>query len=319
MAAKVREPRSMQSGRASGLETGVIFDIERHALHDGPGIRTLVFLKGCTLRCRWCSNPEGQSIRPEVLFYDQRCTGCGRCVDACPHGAIIPGGPHPRTDRSRCTGCGSCVAVCPVSARVLAGKTLRADQVLDIVLKDEVFYRHSAGGITVSGGEPLAQLQFLHDLLSGCKEYGIHTAVETAGHVSWETFERILPVTDLFLYDLKHMDEEKHLGSTGASNRQILQNLAKLASRGVEIIVRVPVVPQYNFSLAELEAIFTFVRSLSSIRELHLLPYHSLGASKYRALDREYGLTRDQPEDMAAMLRQAASLPTGDLRVRVEE
>jgi pyruvate formate lyase activating enzyme len=294
--------------------TATIFHIERHALHDGPGIRTLVFFKGCPLRCHWCCNPEGQLSSPELIYDREKCTGCGSCVKVCPARAASSSGEKIVTERLVCTAslsmagnkvsrvkpskrigvskandCNAeCVKECPAGARKIVGHQMTVEEVLSIVVRDEVFYRHSQGGVTASGGEPLLHAQFLAALFGCCASRGINTAVETCGNVPWERFEQILRVTDLFLYDLKHMDLEKHRKYTGVPNTLILDNLRALGRSGKEIVVRVPFVPGFNDTLAEIAAIADFVSSLGGTREMHLLPFHRLGISKYRKLEREY-------------------------------
>jgi len=288
-------------------ETAVIFNIERHALHDGPGIRTLVFFKGCTLRCHWCSNPEGQAGLAELLYRAKDCVSCMRCAEACPAGAVSPAsvdrspGGRPSgdrvllveaksvvTDRTLCTACGACVPVCPTGARTIAGRTMTALEALDAVLKDEVFYRNSGGGVTASGGEPLLRPVFVRELFEMAGAHGIHRAIETCGHVPWESVETVLPFTDLFLYDLKHMDPGVHLRFTAMGNSLILDNLGRLDESGAGIVVRVPLIPAFNDRVEDARAFARFTMSLKSRPAIELLPYHVLGRSKYHHLEKEY-------------------------------
>ncbi len=312
-----------------GTPQARIFSIERHALHDGPGIRTLVFFQGCPLRCRWCSNPEGLQARPQLLYNEQVCSSCGRCLPVCPAGAIsrkegrapAAGQGRPANDRAKCTGCGTCVGVCPAGARRICGALMSVEEILPIILRDEVFYRHSGGGVTLSGGEPLVQADFAAQLLARCRSSGIHTAVETCGAVPWSSLEQVVPVTDLFLYDLKHLDAGKHRQSTGAGNGEILENLTRLSRRGASIIVRVPVVPGFNDTPGELKRIVEFARSLQIIREIHLLPYHRLGLVKYRQMERRWELEDLETPDagrLHGILQEAESNAAPDIQVRME-
>lgn len=268
---------------------GRVFSIERYAVHDGDGIRTIVYLKGCPLRCLWCANPEGQEERSQLFFFPERCIGCGRCVDLCPKGGAlrnVGGGieHHP----SHCRGCGLCVEVCSAGARHLFGQSMSVEEVLVEVLKDSAFYRKSGGGITVSGGEPTMQPDFVASLLSECRRRGLHTALETCGYTSWTKLEAIAEHLDLALYDLKHMDSEEHRRLTGVPNDLILENLLQLSARGLSIVVRVPVIPGHNDSPDNLEALATFVEQLPSVRGVNLLPYHNYGSGKYARCGREY-------------------------------
>jgi pyruvate formate lyase activating enzyme len=268
--------------------TGLIFDIQRFSVHDGPGIRTLVFFKGCPLACLWCSNPESQQFYPEVLFDPTKCVACGGCAEACPHGAASTASGRLEYDRSRCVACGTCADACPAEARTLAGQRVTADHVMTEILKDAPFYANSGGGVTLGGGEPLAQAEFARAILTRCRTDRIHTAVETCGHVPWRAFQVVMPETDLFLFDLKHLDAVKYQAHTGGSAALALENLDRLAGVGAAVVVRVPVIPGFNDNVADVRNIAERV-ARSGIREIHLLPYHRLGAGKYGLLGREYG------------------------------
>ncbi|HID55249.1 TPA: glycyl-radical enzyme activating protein [Candidatus Poribacteria bacterium] len=274
---------------------GMIFDIKRFAVHDGPGIRTTLFLKGCPLRCIWCHNPEGISRRPQLVFTPQRCIGCGRCLDLCPQGAHrFDGGRH-LIEWEDCLGCGSCAEGCYSEALRIAGREVSVEEVMREVLSDRPFYETSGGGMTLSGGEPLAQPQFSLALLQAAKSEGIHTALDTSGFAPWETFEELLPFTDLILYDLKHMDERRHVELTGVSNGRILENLRRLDNAGKRIWVRIPLVPGYNDEDSNYHALGRFLSGLENVEQIHILRYHKLAESKYENIGRSYPLKGMEP------------------------
>ena len=263
-----------------------IFEIKQFAVHDGPGIRTTVFFKGCPLRCPWCHNPEGLSPAPQLAFYAHKCHACGACVAACPHGAHrITKGTHEFL-REHCVSCGTCAAFCPQKALTSYGKRVTVEQLLPLLLADREFYERSGGGVTLSGGECLLQPQFCAALLKELKKNGIHTAVDTCGAVPRESFDFVLPYTDLFLYDVKAIDGDLHRRLTGKDNRQLLANLRALDRVGAEVELRVPVVPGCNEG--EIDAIRAFAQTLQHPHKLTLLPYHELAAGKYRALGLSY-------------------------------
>ena len=263
---------------------GLIFDIQRFSIHDGSGIRTLVFLKGCPLRCDWCCNPESQSPTPELALYLARCIGCGACHEACPNRAVSRDGAGGfPTERTLCEICGRCVEACPAEARVLRGRRASVEEVLREVERDDLFYRRSGGGVTVSGGEPLLQAAFVAELLRACRQRGIGTAVETCGHAPWEDFARVLAHTDTVLFDIKHADPVAHRRFTGVGNELILANLRRAVESGIRVVLRLPLVPGVNADAGTVRSIATLARELG-IDELHLLPFHRLGESKYQAL-----------------------------------
>jgi pyruvate formate lyase activating enzyme len=272
------------------VTTGIVFDIRRYAIHDGPGIRTTVFLKGCALSCAWCHNPEGQAVGHEAMLRPDRCIRCGACVDACGHGAIRWSDGGPTTDRSRCTACGDCTAVCYAEARERVGREMTADDVLAEVARDAQFYEESGGGVTLSGGEPLLQGAFAAALLRGAKARGFHTALDTCGFAPWEGFARLRGSVDLFLYDLKLMDDARHRRFTGVSNAPILENLRALSGHGHRIVLRVPVIPGINDDPGNLDALARFAAGLPHLAGVDLLPYHHIGTDKYARLDRAYPL-----------------------------
>ncbi len=267
------------------MESGLIFNIQRYSIHDGPGIRTTVFLKGCPLRCSWCHNPEGISPEPEVTVLENRCMQCGECRLVCPQ--VKTSGNGSRTDQqARCIRCGACVKICPTEARQLVGRQINVQELLAEVLKDRVFYEQSAGGVTFSGGEPLMQPRFLQRLLEACRADGIHTAVDTSGYVSREDLLSAAPLTDLFLYDLKVMDDDLHRQWTGVSNAIILDNLHALGEIHQNIWIRMPLVPGFNDDPKHLEAVARFATSIPGVCQVNLLPYHRTAAHKWISLGR---------------------------------
>lgn len=301
------------------LATGIVFDIRRYSIHDGPGIRTTVFLKGCALSCLWCHNPESQASGPDLVLRENRCIKCGACVETCPHGAITWTDDGPVTDRSKCRRDGRCATVCYAEARALAGRTMTVDEVMEIVERDRPFYEESGGGLTLSGGEPLLQPYFSAALLKAAKARGIHTALDTCGHASWKSLDRLRRDVDLFLYDLKVMDEGRHRLYTGAPNHRILENLRALAARGHRIVLRVPVVPGINDDEENLEALRRFAAGLPNLAGLDLLPYHRIGVDKYARVGRTYPLpgTLPPPRERIAAVAEtlaAAGLPVGRRR-----
>ncbi len=286
--------------------TGWVFNVQRYAIHDGPGIRTTVFLKGCPLACLWCDNPESQSPRPQVFFWEDRCIHCGYCLTVCPTGAIL-GDAQARKeiDTEHCNLCGLCTEQCFAGALEQVGSQKTVDEIMGIVLEDQPFYDESGGGMTLSGGEPLAQPQFAFQLLKTAHEHGIHTAIETSGFGSWQTWENLLPYLDLILYDLKEVTGKQHKKFIGVSNELILDNLRRLAQTGKPIIIRRPVIPGYNDAPESIHILGQFVKQLETIHEIDLLPYHRLGQKKYEHLGRDYvlGDTPTMKDEEVAGLR----------------
>ena len=268
------------------MSSGIVFDIQKFSLHDGPGIRTTVFLKGCGLRCWWCHNPESQQPRPELLLRTELCIQCGACVGECPQAAIQPDGPRFITDRDVCARCGSCVATCAANARELVGQEMTVEQVMDVVLRDIMFYDESGGGVTFSGGEPLLQGDFVLDLLAACKAHELHTVVDTCGYANTDILARVRPYVDLFLYDVKVLDDARHREVTGASNTLILDNLRYLAEHQHPVLVRVPLIPNINDDEHNLRQLGELVRSMPNIQGVNVLPYHKLGQDKHERLGR---------------------------------
>jgi pyruvate formate lyase activating enzyme len=296
---------------------GLIFDIQRYSVHDGPGIRTLVFLKGCPLRCLWCSNPEGQETKPELAFRRSLCIGCGACVDVCGSGAILLKDHRIEIDRGKCTLCGECAKVCPSEALSTVGRWMTVDQVLEEVERDRVFYEASRGGITVSGGEPFLQAGFTEALLKACKAGGIATAIETCGYVSWHSMERVIQYADSVLYDIKELDDFRHHQLTGVSNRLILENARRIADLGFPLAIRYPVIPGFNDDPKDMDALFHFSKTLSGVTHLDLLPYHRLGESKYAMLGRDYPLGKLKPPTGQCLESLAQAAEKRGLEVRI--
>ncbi|MBP7402869.1 MAG: glycyl-radical enzyme activating protein [Clostridia bacterium] len=298
-------------------ESGFVFDIQRFSTHDGPGIRSTVFLKGCGLRCAWCHNPESWQPVPEMRYYAARCIGCGACAAVCGADACrMEGGLHVY-DRTRCIACGRCAKVCPTEAMVRTGRRMDVDEVTREVLRDRAFYDASGGGVTFSGGEPLAQPVFLHALLHAFREEGLHTAVETAGDVQWEDIERILPLTDLFLYDMKCVDDGLHRRLTGGGNARILENLRRLAASGTHPEIRIPVVPGCNDNDAETAAMAELAAALGPGVRVGLLPFHRMAAEKYDSLGLAYGMADTPMPDRERMDRIAAVFSARGVEVYV--
>lgn len=296
---------------------GIVFDIKKYAIHDGPGIRCTVFLKGCPLRCSWCHNPESWQAEPEPMVRLARCVQCGRCVEVCPESAILLVRGVPAADATRCTRCGTCLTACPANARQIAGRVMSATEILAEIEKDLIFYDTSGGGVTFSGGEPLMQPEFLIALLAECQKLDIHTAVDTCCYASHETVKQVARHADMFLCDIKHLDPEKHKIFTGVDNRLILDNIALLAESGKTIVVRIPVVPGFNDETEAIEAIALFVRGLKTIRQIDLLPYNSGGSAKARRLGRQADVPQRQPVSESAIKQFAERLAEHGFVVKV--
>lgn len=271
--------------------TGTVFDIMRFCIHDGPGIRTTVFLKGCPLKCWWCHNPEGQSAKPEIFARVDRCIGCGACVEACKVDAV---------GKSHCIRCGDCVKVCHTGARELVGQVMTVEQVMEQIEKDIIFYDESGGGVTFSGGDPLMQPDFLVALLKQCKALEIRTAVETSGCAKPEVLKRVAEYVDLFLYDVKAMSDKVHKDSTGVSNELVLDNLRELSAYHKNIEIRFPVIPGVNDDNENAAALAELASSLK-VKGVHLLRYHSAGSEKYRNLNKTYIMEDIEPPTDAKM------------------
>ena len=298
------------------MTTGRIFEIKRFAVHDGPGIRTTFFFKGCPLNCIWCHNPEGLDYEPELAFLERKCVGCGDCFAACPEGlhTVSEDGAHV-IDRENCTLCGRCVEACMPRALKLYGELYTPAELFELALLDRDFYAQSGGGVTCSGGEALVQSEFVSQFLSLCKNAVINTAVDTSGYAPWLCFEKVLPFTDLFLYDLKHIDSEKHKALTGSDNGLILDNLCELSKRGVPVEIRMPVIPGHNDSEHDIARTVEFLRSIRSLILIRPLPYHALSGSKYASIGKVSGIPAATGEENEAAMRVSSLLEDAGLPV----
>ncbi len=283
------------------VAAGWVFNIQRFSIHDGPGIRTTVFMKGCPLRCQWCHNPEGLERRAQIRLAPTLCSRCGRCAEVCEHGGHAVTAEAHTLLPDNCAACGECVDACPNGALELVGKRMTVEQVLAVVRRDVPFYEQSHGGMTLSGGEPLAQPDFTMALLSAARAEGIHNVIETCAYTRWERIEAILGLVDHWLVDVKHMDDERHRALTGVSNAQILSNIRRLASFAPGMTIRVPWVPERNAEPEFLEALIPFVRSLSDARPdrepitVEIMPYHRLGLGKWESLGKPATMPADLP------------------------
>ncbi|MCC8109772.1 MAG: glycyl-radical enzyme activating protein [Planctomycetes bacterium] len=270
--------------------TGIVFDTQRFATHDGHGIRTLIFLKGCPLRCEWCTNPESQAFEPEPGLFADKCAGCMKCADVCPYGeAFREAG---RVEWDKCEKCLRCVDACLYEARVPYGRSMSVDDVLRLIRRDKVFFKKSGGGVTLGGGEATCQPDFAAAILRACREEGIHTAMETCGCTPWPTFSRVIAHVDLLLMDLKHMDSTRHREKTAVGNEIILDNAVRAAAAVPEMIVRFPLIPDFNDSPENVEAMGAFIREkMPRVRRVDILQYHSVGESKNARIGKEYAFT----------------------------
>jgi len=294
-----------------------IFNIMKYSIHDGPGIRTTIFFKGCPLCCPWCHNPEGQRFDQELMYRQDRCIGCGQCIKVCPSKAIVSIEGQLVYLREKCLACGECSRICHAGVRELVAKEMSLQEVMAEIEKDLIFYDESGGGVTFSGGEALGQPDFLLEILKECRRKEIHTAVETAGFVRLDSLQMISPYVDLFLYDLKLMDSRKHQDVTGVPNELIKANLRWLAENHPKVIVRVAIIPGINDDEDNLRQMGAFVSSLKCVAEIHCLPYHKAGVDKYLRLGLEYSLSDIQSPVDESMVQIAKRLERFGLKVKI--
>lgn len=274
---------------------GIVFNIQRFSLHDGPGIRTIVFLKGCPLSCWWCSNPESQKLEPDILYFKDSCIGCKRCLEVCPTGALVEASYGPRMRSIHCQGCGQCVQACHAGALRMMGKWMSVSDIMEEVESDRAFYNDSRGGMTLSGGEPTYQFPFSLSLIKEAQKRGIHSAVETCGYQKREILYEILKEADMVFFDLKHMDPVQHKQITGMSNRLILENLSYMARQNIPLIIRIPIIPALNDSIENIIRTARFASQKIKDPIIELVPYHRFGEYKYTVMGKKYRLKKCNP------------------------
>jgi len=305
------------TGSENPAKQRYVLNIYRMTTHNGPGIRTLVQFKGCPLRCLWCAAPESQAPEPEIYYSPSKCIGCGSCERACRCGAIAVRGEKAVLDRGLCVNCGDCAAVCFPGALVMAGRPMTVGEIVDEAKKDKVFYDHSGGGVTLTGGEPLSFPDFTLELLRALKAEGIGTGVDTSGYAPRGDLERMIPYIDFFLWDIKHMDPGVHRELTGVSNERILENAAAASRAGVPIYLRLPVIPGYNDSQENISAVCDFAITLPSLVEVDLLPVHHLGKAAYEALGRPYPIPSSLTAGEEALQDMKAAIMSRGLKCRI--
>ncbi len=310
------EIRGAQADQSEARISGYVFDIKKYAIHDGPGIRTTVFFKGCPLECKWCHNPESWSKHPEPGFRRGRCQRCGRCVETCKEGAVSFAQERPITDASRCKVCGECVAACLSSAREIIGEEMTAERVIAEIEKDVIFYDQSGGGATFSGGEPLMQPEFLLEMLRQCRSRTIHSAVDTTCYANTAMVKEVAELADLFLCDLKHMDSAVHEHFTGAKNDLILYNMKWLSDAGKRMTIRIPIIPGFNSDPSNIEMTAKFVKSLNNVTRIDILPYNGGGKEKSTRLATEFDLMECEAPSEEQMTAIAEILESYNFEVK---
>lgn len=269
------------------MTKGLIFNIQKFSIHDGPGIRTTIFLKGCPLRCKWCANPESQSANVQILWDQKKCVRCLQCVKSCMHQAISCREGEIHIDEALCQGCLNCVSTCLQSALSNEGETKEIEEIVRIALQDKDFYEESGGGITISGGEGMSQPDFLKELVKELKKHNLHLAIETTGYIPKETFHELAPLFDLLLFDVKHYDTNRHFEGTGVHNEQIINNLKWAFHQGLEILPRIPVIPSFNNSIQDAAGLASLLTEIG-LKKVQLLPFHQFGEQKYEMMHKEY-------------------------------
>lgn len=289
--------------------TATVINIQKYSIHDGPGIRSTIYLKGCPLLCPWCHNPESRSFQVEIIWRKERCIGCMSCTEVCPLRAIEASEKGVLPDTKICNYCGKCAAVCPSLAMEMLGKEMTVEQVLAEVNKDAMFYQQSGGGVTLSGGEPLSQPEFAVEFLKRCKKLGYHTAVDTCGFVPEKSFDEVMPYVDLFLYDIKHLDDKAHKKYMKAPLAPILSNLRHIVNKNAKVWIRAPIVPTINDTSEHIQGIGELVRELG-LKEVYLLPYHKMASAKYRLMCLPYTLSHI-PEPTAEQMHRLGEILSG--------